>query len=176
MTTHPLSSTNPFAPALRLSALCVTVAIGACAVEPVSAGNDLRLVPQVAVGTSGFEPGLALEWRGTGVNNLIVRPEVLISEDHHLGGGGALLFDLTSSTDLPSRQALAIGPRVVYHHADDSGWEVDALATWSFELSDAVKPWRHSIGALAALGVLEDRKHDGVDLGVTVGGFYAFRF
>ncbi len=139
-------------------------------------GNDVRIVPQLMVGTSGFEPGLALEWRGPANPDVIVRPELLISEDGRLGGGGALLLVLDRHLDLPARQAIAIGPRVVYHNADDDGWEADALATWSYELSGDVRAWRHAVGALAALGVVRDRDAHDFDLGASAGVFYSFGF
>lgn len=146
------------------------------AADNIVAENDLRLVPQLIVGTAGLEPGLALEWRGSEMEDLIIRPEVLISEDGNIGGGGAVLFDLSEDLELPNRQAVAIGPRIVYHHADDHGWEADVMATWAYELSSVTRPWRHSIGALVAVGVIQDRKHDDADLAANIGGFYAFRF
>lgn len=141
-----------------------------------AAENDLRIVPQVMIGTSGFEPGVALEWRGSDASPLIIRPEVLLSEDGRPGAGLAILYNLGFVIDLPARQALAIGPRAVYHHADDTGWEGDALATWSYDLTDGIRPWRHALGALAALGVVDDRRHDEIRPAGTIGAFYSFRF
>ena len=141
-----------------------------------AAEEDLRLVPQVLAGTAGVEPGLALEWRSPDLA-FIIRPEVLLSEDGRPGGGGAVLIDLSPELSLPSGQAFAIGPRAVYHNADDSGWEVDAMATWAYEIARGhLAPWRHAIGAIGALGVLHDKKHDETAVGASGGLFYSYRF
>ena len=165
----PLTLTNPIF--LRLIGLFMATGAGAYALD-----NDVRLVPQLAYGTAGFEPGLALEWHQPDAHGLIVRPELLLIEDDKLGGGGAILFDLSSSLELPSRHAVAIGPRVVYHHANHYGWEADGMLTWSVDLEAAAQPWRHSVGLLGALGLVEDNRRNDTDVGATVGIFYAFRF
>lgn len=143
----------------------------ACALE-----DDLRLQPQLTGGSSGFEPGLALEWRNPRFPLWIIRPEILLSSDHQLGGGGAILYDLSLKVGLPARQALAVGPRGIYHNNDDSNWGVDAMATYSYELSATPRAWRHSIGALAAVGVLQKVHPDDMAIGTTVGVFYSFGF
>lgn len=157
--------------------LTQVVALLLCAGASVcAADNDVRIVPQLMVGTSGFEPGVALEWRGPANPDVILRPELLISEDGRLGGGGAILLGLSSKLDLPAKQAVAIGPRIVFHHAEDSGWEADVLATWSYELSSDTRSWRQSVGAIAALGVVRDQEAHEFDLGVSAGLFYSFGF
>ncbi len=158
---------------IQAVALAIGLVTSAAALDH---GNDVRIVPQVMVGTSGFEPGLALEWRGPANPDVILRPELLISEDGRLGVGGALLLVLDRHLELPARQAIAIGPRVVYHNADDNGWEADVLATWSYELSGDVRAWRHAVGALAALGVVRDRDDHEFDPGASAGVFYSFGF
>ncbi len=170
---RPMVIQSRYASLLIPTALLAAVAGGsAAAVE-----GDLRIVPQLMVGSAGVEPGVALEWRGSPAGQWVIRPEVLLSNDDRPGVGIAVLYDLSSAMELPSRQAFAVGPRVVYHNSDEDGWEADALATWSFELSDDVaRPWRHAIGALGALGVSQDREHDDSDIAVTVGAFYSFRF
>ena len=170
MTLSSHTSINRLAQAVVLS-IGVVASAGA-----LDHGNDVRIVPQLMVGTSGVEPGLALEWRGPANPDVILRPELLISEDGRLGGGGALLLVLDPTPELPERQAIAIGPRVVYHHADDSGWEADVLATWAYELSGDVRAWRHAVGALAALGVVRDRDAHEFEFGASAGLFYAFGF
>lgn len=154
---------------INLMALLAIATAGAWAAD-----SDIRLVPQLAVGTAGFEPGLALEWRGSDHVDMIVRPELLLSEDGDLGGGGAVLYDLTPRLGLQIEQSVAVGPRIVYHNSDDTGWELSALGTWSYDLSGAPDTWRHAVGVLAALGLSEDRRHDDADLAATVGVFYAF--
>ena len=167
-------SPNPCpTPAARLRLVALALLLAAAA---QAADNDVRLVAQLAAGTAGVEPGLALELRHASSPWLILRPEILLSEDSHLGAGGAILIDVTPALGLPTTQAVAIGPRVVYHHADAYGWEADLLATWSLELSTGATSWRHAVGVLAALGAYEDRQHDDVDLGATAGVFYSYRF
>lgn len=155
----------------------------ACAVALALAGstasaleNDLRITPQITVGTAGVEPGLALEWRGMERPYCILRPEVFVSEDERIGAGGAILYDISSNLDLLSRQAIAIGPRVVYHNADRYSWEGDAMATWSYDLLGGTRAWQHTVGALGTVGVIHDKQQNDNDLGASVGVFYSFRF
>ena len=160
------------APTYRIPALlCLAVlATGA------SAAEDIRLVPQLLFGTAGIEPGLALEWRSWDMSPLVIRPEGLVSEDGRLGGGAALLYDLAPSVGLSRRTALAIGPRAVYHHADDYGWEVGGLATLGYTLDGATgQSGHHVVGLLGAVGAVHDLRHDEADVGVTGGLFYAYR-
>lgn len=165
MTTSDRARHQLLAIALLASALSTAMAMD----------GDVRLVPQLAIGSSGFEPGLAVELRNADTPTLIVRPEILLSEDGTLGAGGALLIDLATTAQMPARQSLAIGPRVVFHNADRSGLEADMMGLWGFDLSDGVGTWRHSVGLLAAGGVLRDPRHDELDLGITAGIYYAFR-
>lgn len=161
----------PRLPSLRLIALLASLGAGAGTAE-----NDVRLVPQLAVGTAGVEPGLALEVRTPTRTQFVIRPELLLSEDGHLGGGGAILVDVSTALALPKQQAIAIGPRVVYHHADDSGVEADLMATWGFDLSKGARTWRHAVGILGAVGVRHERRHDEASVGVTAGVFYSYGF
>lgn len=149
--------------------------LAATAITGHAADDSLSLVPQVLVGSSGFEPGLAVEYRPAGESRLIVRPEVFISEDERIGAGGAVLWDIRSSTRLPDRHSLAFGPRVVYHNSDDHGLEIAGLGIYGFDLGGD-RSWRHSLEAFAAIGTVRDRKHDDMDMGITIGGAYAFRF
>ena len=154
-----------------------TIALCAAALAPLwAADDDLRIVPQVMVGTAGFEPGVALEWRAGEMERVVFRPEAFISEDGRLGGGGAILYDLSTDLNLPHGQALSVGPRFVGHNSDDTGWEADALVSYVVSLSGVAKPWRHAIGALGALGVRDNREDDRHDLGASAGIFYSFRF
>ena len=138
--------------------------------------HDLRIVPQIIVGTSGFEPGLAFELRGLDWPALMVRPEVFVSEDERIGAGAAVLYDISPILTLSKRQTLAVGPRIVYHNADHDGWEADAMATWSFDLMGGMRAWQHAVGILGAVGVTEDRENDDNDLGASAGIFYSYRF
>jgi len=154
----------------------LTVAVLASALTSAMAmDGDVRLVPQFAIGSSGFEPGFAVEVRSASAPQLIIRPEIMLSEDETIGGGGALLLDLATTADLPTKQSLAIGPRVVFHNADASALEADMMALWGFDISNGVATWRHSVGLIAAGGVLRDPRDDEYDLGLTAGVWYAFR-
>lgn len=119
--------------------------------------------------TAGFEPGVVLEWRAGDFARVVFRPEIFINEDGRFGGGGAILYDLSSELDLPKDQALSVGPRFVQHNSDDTGWEFDGLLSHEISLSGVAKPWRHAIGALGALGVRDDRDDDQTDVGASAG-------
>lgn len=163
----------------NLQSVPAIAALMVCAgalVPLLAADNDLRIVPQVMVGTAGFEPGVALEWRAADFERVVFRPEVFVNEDGRIGGGGAILYDLSTELNMPKDQALNVGPRFVQHNADDTGWEFDGMLSYEVSLSSNVKPWRHAIGALGALGVREDRERDQTGVGASVGAFYSFRF
>jgi hypothetical protein len=141
-----------------------------------AADVDLRIIPQVAVGTAGFEPGLALEWRSAELGQIILRPELILNEDGDIGGGGAVLVDISDQLSSGMHHSLAVGPRVVNHHADDNTWEADLMATYGVGLGSMPDPWKHSAGLLGAIGVRDDQSDDAWRLGATAGGWYAYRF
>lgn len=168
-------------PTLRQSTFLPTIL--ACTVVLTSVGstasavdNDLRLIPQITAGTAGVEPGLALEWRGMDRSALILRPELFLSEDGDLGGGAAVLYDISDDLDLPKQQAVAVGPRVVHHNSDQYSWEADAMATWSFDLMGESRAWQHALGVLGAIGIAHDKEDDENVLGASVGIFYSYGF
>lgn len=140
-----------------------------------SAAEDIRLLPQLALGTSGIEPGVAVELRDTAVNRLIVRPEILINEDERIGGGLAVLYDISDRLPDMDRRSLAIGPRLVHHNSDETGWEADVMVTFGMQITDRIDAWKHSVGILGALGVRDDREDDNRRIGATLGGWYAYR-
>lgn len=134
-----------------------------------------RLVGEVLVGTSGFEPGLAAEWR-VGDPLCVIRPEVFINEDERAGFGASVAWEL-SFLNLPDRHAITLGPRVVYHNSDDSGWEADAMAIWHFDLIPSQRG-RHYLEVIGAVGALQDdsdNQHDTV-IGASAGVAYGFQF
>lgn len=138
--------------------------------------SDFRIIPQITAGTAGVEPGVALEWRGLERTSVIIRPEVFVSEDGDIGAGAAILYDVSQNLDLPKRQAIAIGPRVVYHNSDQYSWEADAMATWSFDLVNNDRAWQHAVGVLGAIGIIHDKDDDDNDLGASAGIFYSYGF
>lgn len=134
-----------------------------------------RIGPQVLVGTSGFEPGIFAEWR-FGDRPLVVRPEVFLNEDERGGGGASLGWDLPF-LHLPDRQNITIGPRVVYHNSDESGWEGDVMGIWSLDIYPA-QHGRHFIEVIGAIGALEEEKNgdDDIVVGASIGLAYGFQF
>lgn len=160
---------------LGLCGVAMTLALSLPATT-YAAEDTLSIVPQVVAGTAGFEPGLALEWRSSQIGHFIIRPEISLSEDERIGGGGAILYDLSNDLRLPHDQALSVGPRFVAHNSDETGWEVDAMATYAMAFGDMTQNWRHSAGVLAAVGVRDDRRDNEKDIGASGGVFYSFRF
>lgn len=138
-----------------------------------------RVGVQVLLGTSGFEPGIFAEWR-LGDQPMVARPEVFLNEDERAGGGGSIAWEFPFFS-LPDRHSLSIGPRVVYHNSDESGWEADVQAIWSLDLAPAHKG-RHFLEVIGAVGALEhDDKDDANDdkkvrLGASIGIAYGYQF
>lgn len=137
--------------------------------------GSVCVAPEVLVGTPGFEIGVAMEFRSNSWDGIDLRPELLLNNDGKFGGGAAVLWSLANSIDLPERQALAVGPRLIYHNSDDDGFEVSAMGIWSITVGEAVTS-PHTIEVLAALGVLQDREHNDADIAASVGAAYAYRF
>jgi len=158
------------------SLLACTVALAFAASTASAMENDIHIIAQVNAGTAGVEPGLALEWRGMDRQSLIIRPEVFLNEDEDIGGGVAILFDVSDRIGIPQRHAFAVGPRVVHHNSDEYSWEADAMATWSFDLVGGNRAWQHSVGVLAAVGLIHDKEDDDNDLGASAGLFYSYGF
>ena len=163
-------------PALALAA--VAPQCGAVDLKADHVHNDVaipRLVAQVLGGTSGIEPGIAAEWRFSD-GPCVVRPEVFLSEDANVGGGGSIAWNLTF-LDLPDRHAITLGPRVVYHNSDDSGWEADAQAIYSFDFLGSAHG-RHYLEIIGSVGVLQDTSevNDKTQLGASIGVGYGFQF
>jgi hypothetical protein len=164
-------STNPAVHSIRV--IIAALSLGAAL---QAADLDVRLAPQAMVGTVGAEIGAALELRRIGAPRLVLRPEAMLNQDRRVGAGGALLYVCPMRDGLGARHEVAIGPRLVHHNADHHGWEADVMATWGYDLVSGPVAWRHSIGAIAAAGIVEDREHDDVDPAFSVGAFYAYRF
>ncbi len=155
--------------------LIAAFALPLAAVERAHEMTAPRLVGEVLVGSSGFEPGVAAEWR-VGDPMCVLRPEVFINSDARPGFGASVTWDL-SFLNLPERQSLTFGPRVVYHNSDDSGWEADAMAIWHFDLIPSQRG-RHFLEVIGTIGALQDRKDDRNDtiIGASGGVAYGFQF
>lgn len=160
-------------PALVCASICSLSAMD----RPLSDPAYPRLVVQALVGTSGFEPGIVAEWR-LHDHEIMLRPEVFISEDGRPGAGGSINWNL-SLLNLPDSQYLTVGPRVVYHNSDDSGWEADALVIWNLDLNTSQRG-RHFLEVIGALGVLQDKENDdGANkavVGASIGAGYGYQF
>ena len=155
--------------------LIAAFALPLAAVERAHEITAPRLVGEVLVGSSGFEPGVAAEWR-VGDPMCVLRPEVFINSDARPGFGASVSWDLTF-LNLPERQSLTFGPRVVFHNSDDSGWEADAMAIWHFDLIPSQRG-RHFLEVIGTVGALQDRKDDKNDtiIGASGGIAYGFQF
>ena len=142
----------------------------------------LRIVPQILVGTSGFEPGVAVEFGIGSASRLILRPEVFVSDDG-IGGGAAVLWSLAKPFQLGDRNDFAVGPRLVHHNADEHGLEFSAMGIWSIGIGSNLNR-RHAIEIIGALGAVDeiddddddDNDDEGIGFAASVGVGYAYRF
>jgi len=165
-----------FATAAMVSCLAAHLAAADPVLNPVADnGDDIRIAPEIMVGTAGFEPGVALEYR---VNEWNIRPEAFLSEDIRVGAGLAALYDFGNVIDLGGKSSLGFGPRLVYHNSDKNGWEGDAMAEYSYSLDDAPVAFKQAVGLLGDLGIREHKENGDhkLELGASVGAFYSFRF
>ncbi len=150
---------------------CMSLALHAQAIDELSP----RLSAQLLVGTAGFEPGLAAEWRWRQSEGaLSARPEIFVNDDGRIGGGASLGWRVDWS-GMNTRHDLTIGPRIVFHNSDDDGWEASAMAIYAIPIT-SIQPERHFIQVIGAVGVLEDTDDDDTDIAATMGAAYALRF
>lgn len=162
-------------PFVLLTAIVMTGALPLVAAEPSHESAPPRLVGELMLGTSGFEPGIAAEWR-TGVPWHLIRPEVFINEDFRPGFAASAAWNM-AFLHLPERFAITLGPRVVYHNSDRSGWEADAMAIWHLDLVPTQRG-RHFLEVIGAIGALQDDRDDEREtvVGASAGIAYAFQF
>lgn len=170
----------PRRPYLCCAALAISVGVVPAAAADRDGDPDVypRVVAEVLFGTSGFEPGLAAEWRfASGGTLMMVRPEVLINEDGRPGGAVSLNWMPDDLLSLPDMHSLSFGPRLAYHNSDDSGWEGALLAIWHINIAPG-NDRRHYIEVIGAAGILEDKRdnHDDTRFAGTVGVGYGFQF
>lgn len=161
---------------LPITCLGLLCAVQAATAAVVEGPDNTRVVGQVTIGRAGWEPGVAGEFPvSLGGFPLLARPEVFINDDVKIGGGAAALWSLRIE-QLPRGHMFLLGPRVVYHNADDWGWEGSAMALYSFPLRNAST--HHHLELIATLGFMEDKREDDSDL--TLGGSggvaYAWQF
>ncbi len=133
--------------------------------------KDVRVGPQVLLGTSGFEPGAFGEFTW---DKLRLRPELSIPARDRPGAGVSVLWQLP--VPLLDGHTLHLGPRAAYHNGDNSDdprGEVSAMAIYNLPIPPKQADTRHHIEIIAATGVVDE---DGAELAFSAGAGYVFRF
>lgn len=134
--------------------------------------KDVRVGPQVLVGTSGFEPGVFAEFTW---DEFRLRPELFVWDLERPGAGISALWQLP--VDLLAGHTLHLGPRVAYHngkHEDhDPRGEVSAMAIYNLPIPPKDGDSRHNVEIIAATGVVDE---DGAEFAFSAGAGYIYRF
>jgi hypothetical protein len=153
----------PMLPLVFLAASC----LGADAITPP------RVAGELLVGTSGVEPGVAVEWQLPVKPVIYLRPELFLQNGDRPGIGFSALWQVPFA--LPPGHDFFIGPRVAFHDGanyDDPHGEVDAMGIYSFPIIPT-QPGHHRIEIITALGFLDK---NGIGIGASVGGAYVYTF
>lgn len=153
--------------ATALVALLAGFALHAGAME----WKDVRVGPQVLVGTSGFEPGAYGEFTWDAFR---LRPELFIHDRNRPGAGVSALWQLPV-TLLPGH-TLHLGPRLAYHNGDDGDdprGEISAMGIYNLPIPPKPGDSRHHLEIIAATGLVDE---DGAELAFSAGAGYCFRF
>ncbi|MBA3699048.1 MAG: hypothetical protein H0W78_09355 [Planctomycetes bacterium] len=133
--------------------------------------KDIRVGPQVLLGTSGFEPGAFAEFTW---DQFRLRPELFLHDRDRPGAGVAGLWQLPLT--LLDGHTLHIGPRLAYHNGDDRDdprGEISAMGIYNMPIPPKVADSRHHIEIIAATGVVDE---DGAEVAFSAGAGYVFRF
>jgi hypothetical protein len=133
--------------------------------------KDIRVGPQVLLGTSGFEPGAFAEFTW---DQFRLRPELFLHDRDRPGAGVAGLWQLPVS--LLDGHTLHVGPRLAYHngdHGDDPRGEVSAMGIYNLPIPPKQADSRHHLEIIAAIGVVDE---DGTDAAFSAGAGYVYRF
>jgi hypothetical protein len=152
---------------LIVLALLTAVTVTTTAME----AKDIRVGPQVLLGTSGFEPGAFAEFTW---DKFRLRPELFIQDFARPGAGISALWQLP--IDLLPGHTLHLGPRVAYHngeHNDDPRGEVSAMAIYNLPIPPKPGDSRHNLEIIAATGVVDE---DGAEFAFSAGAGYCYRF
>lgn len=158
---------------------CLATVIASFAAIPMLSAmdTDIRVVPQILFSNAGFEPGVAFELRADTSRELLIRPELLITDGgDDVGGGLSVLFGIFESTTLPRRSSISFGPRVIHHNDEDYGWDAGAMALWTMGLGRDIPATHHYLEVLGVVGAVQDRDDDDVDPSLTAGAAYGYRF
>jgi hypothetical protein len=151
--------------------LTAAALLAASAQAPAMEWKDIRIGPQVLLGTSGFEPGVFAEFTW---DALRLRPELFLHDRDRPGAGVSLLWRLP--LDLLPAHTLHIGPRVAYHNgdrSDDPRGEVSAMGIYNLPIPPKNGDSRHHLEIIAALGLVDE---DGTEAAASAGAGYVFRF
>lgn len=141
------------------------------ALAPAMEWKDVRVGPQVLLGTSGFEPGAFAEFTW---DKLRLRPELFLHDRDRPAAGVSVLWQLPVS--LLDGHTLHLGPRAAFHngdHSHDPRGEISAMAIYNLPIPPKQADTRHHIEIIAATGVVDE---DGAELAVSAGAGYVYRF
>jgi hypothetical protein len=156
-----------------MKALIAVLALAAGFTTTTSAmeWKDIRVGPQVLLGTSGFEPGAFAEFTW---DQFRLRPELFIHDRDRPGAGVAGLWQLPVA--LLDGHTLHVGPRLAYHNGDDGHdprAEVSAMGIYNMPIPPKSADSRHNIEIIAAIGVVDE---DGAEAALSAGAGYVYRF
>ncbi len=152
-----------------------------------------RGVAQILVGSAGFEPGIAAEWRWRSEPAMQVRPELSLNDNGRVGAAVSLSWGLRSSSNdryaLPGGSDIFLGPRVAFHNRDVDGWEVGAIGIYSLaldqyfrapadrdEIARHAPPPSHFLEIIGTLGGIEHKHPDDIRFAGAVGLAFAYQF
>jgi hypothetical protein len=133
--------------------------------------KDVRVGPQVLVGTSGFEPGAFAEFTW---DKFRLRPELFLHDRDRPGAGVSGLWQLPVT--LLDGHTLHLGPRLAYHNGDhdnDPRGEISAMCIYNLPIPVKAADSRHNLEIIAATGVVNE---DGAEFAFSAGAGYVFRF
>ena len=149
----------------------VAVLVGLVTRSDAMEWKDVRVGPQVLIGTSGFEPGAFGEFTW---DTFRLRPELFIHDRHRPGAGVSALWQLPVA--LLAGHTLHVGPRLAYHNGDDANdprGELSAMGVYNLPIPPTPGDSRHHLEINAATGLVDE---DGTELAFSAGAGYCFRF
>jgi len=147
------------------------LSLGVLGVASAMEWKDVRVGPQVLLGTSGFEPGAFAEFTW---DQFRLRPELFIHDRDRPAAGVSALWQLP--VNLLAGHTLHIGPRLAYHNGDDNDdprGEVSAMGIYNLPIPPKQADSRHHIEIIAATGIVDE---DGAEFAFSAGAGYVFRF
>lgn len=156
-----------------MKSLLTALVLTAAAVGTTAAmeWKDIRVGPQVLLGTSGFEPGAFAEFTW---DKFRLRPELFVHDRDRPAAGVAALWQLPVT--LLAGHTLHLGPRLAYHNGDDSKdprGEVSAMGIYNLPIPPKTADSRHNIEIIVATGLVDE---DGAEFAISAGAGYVYRF